>query len=168
MSTSSCTSWVLMAIPTAEPSPAAVMTCARGLVALPAAHDAGNAGAPLGVGAHQAAGQQLAAEHRGGRAGVRAHRRADEDRIALEDATVGEPQRAQPVVGHDELVDDSLDDLDPAGVQRGALGQEDGVVVRDEDDVVAPLAQQVRVRDGLRARAQHADGPVADLPTPWQ
>ena len=55
-----------MAMATAEPSPAAVITCARGLVALPAAQTPGTVVRPVGVGADEPVLEQLAAERRGG------------------------------------------------------------------------------------------------------
>ena len=59
---------------------------------------------------------------------------------------------------------DPVDDRDAAGVERRALAGRDGVRVREEDHVVGPLAQEVRVLDGPGAGAEHADRLVADLP----
>ena len=144
---------MLIAIATAEPSPAAVMTCARGLVALPAAHTPGTLVRPSAVDADESVLAQVAAERGGEAVGVGAHRGADEERVAGDDGAVGELHAAESVVVDDEALDDAFDDLDPARV-RHRCG------VREQDHVVAPLTQQLRVLDG----ADHADRLVAHLP----
>ena len=77
------TSSVLIAMATAEPSPAAVITCARGFVALPAAQTPGTLVGPSRSTWRSPSSLQVAAE-RGGETvlGVRAHRGADEERVA--------------------------------------------------------------------------------------
>ena len=52
----------------------------------------------------------------------------------------------------------------PRADQHLALGLGERVGVREEDDVVRPLAEQMRVVDGAGAGADDADRLVADLP----
>ena len=91
-------------------------------------------------------------------------RRADEDRRARDGAAVGEVDGVEPVVDNRQASDTTLDHRDAARVQRRPFGRADRRCVREEDEVVGPLPQQVRVIDGGGRRAEHADRPVANLP----
>ena len=90
------------AMAAAEPAPAAVMTWARGSTMFPADPDAGDAGAPGGVGADPAVVVDVAAEaDEQGVVGDEAGRH--EQGVAGDDAAVGHLHPAQLVV----VVDDA-------------------------------------------------------------
>ena len=118
--------------------------------------DAGRARPAGRVDAGEAAGVELAAER--GEEGARpaVEGRPDEDRGAGNGTTVGELDGVEAVVDDREAVDETLDDPDPARVERSPLGGGDGGGVREEDDVVRPLPEQVRVVDRAGDEARQA------------
>ena len=58
----------------------------------------------------------------------------------------------------------AVDDLDAARVEHLPFGRRDRVGVREEDDVVRPLAEEVRVVDRAGAGVDDTDRLVANLP----
>ena len=110
-----------MAMATADPSPAAVITCARGLAALPAAQTPGTLVRPAASARTSPSrrSSQPRAAARPSACGLQ--RGAHEERVARDGAAVGELDRAQAVVGDDEALDRAVDDRDAAGFERRAL-----------------------------------------------
>ena len=104
-----------MAMAAADPSPAAVMTWARGLTALPAAQTPGDAGAAGGVGDDPAVVVGGAAE--AGRAGASCgtKRGRTKTRARGHDPAVVELDAGEPVVLDDEPGDRAVDDADRPG-----------------------------------------------------
>ena len=104
--TSSSTRSALMAMAAAEPSPAAVMTWARGLTALPAAQTPGTLVRPVGSATTQPF-SCVAQPRAGEQVAVRRRSRADEDRVAADDpavleldaAAAGRPRRPGGATG---------------------------------------------------------------------
>ena len=151
-----------MAIAAAEPSPAAVITWARGFDGVAGHPDAGDAGAAGRVGDDPAVVAAVAAEL-GEQVGVGHERRADEDGVAAHDAAVVELDAREPVVLDDEPRDRPLDDPDGPGEQLLALERGEGAGVVEVDDVAGPLPDDQGVLHGLRGAAEHAEALVADL-----
>ena len=109
-----------MAIAAAEPSPAAVMTWARGLAALPATHTPGTLVRPVPSATTQplssvAQPRSVSRSSFGTNAGPHEHGGAAYDVSGLELDT------GEPVVLDDEAGDGLLDDADGAGDQPLAL-----------------------------------------------
>ena len=136
-----------MAMAAAEPSPAAVMTWARGLTAFPAAQTPGTLCAPVAstcdpavvVGGAAEAGEQVVVGH---------EPRPDEHRSPRHDLAGLELDAAQLVVLDDEAGDGFVDDADGAGDELFALVGGQGGAVGEEHDVVGPLTDEVGVGDG--------------------
>ena len=107
------TSAVLMAIATAEPSPAAVMTCARGLVALPAAQTPGTLVRPSRSTRRSPSSRssQPSAAARPSACARTAGRMKSASRAMM--VPPRELHAAELVVVNDEALDGAFDDLDP-------------------------------------------------------
>ena len=108
-----------MAMAAAEPSPAAVITWARGLATLPATQTPGTLVRPVGVGADEAALVDLAAERLDQAVVARVQRRAHEERRRAGRAgRRASSTRVQAVIGDGKALDVPVDDGDAAGVER--------------------------------------------------
>ena len=114
MATSSSTKSALIAIAAADPSPAAVMTWARGLAALPATPDVRDAGTADGVGddpspiVHRAAqGDQHIV--------VWQEPRPDEDCGAADDATVLQLDATKAIMVNEKPSYDAIHNADGTG-----------------------------------------------------
>jgi len=153
-----------MAIAAADPSPAAVMTWARGVGGVAGDPDAGHRRPADPVGVHPAVVVGPAAE-RVEQVGVRGERGAHEDRAAGDGAAVREPYAGEPVVGDDQSLDLALDDAHRPGLELLALGRCHRSGVGEVDDVVGPLPDQQRVGHRVAGAAQHPEWLVADLVT---
>ena len=69
------------------------------------------------------------------------------------------------VVLDDQSIDLTGDDADAAGFHRSTFGVVQVVGVHEERDVDRPLTDELRVRAGGGVRAEHAEPPVAHLPS---
>ena len=103
-----------MAMAAAEPSPAAVMTWARGLTTLPAAQTPGTLVRPV-VSTSTQPSSSVAQPRSDEQVVVGDERGADEQRVARHDPAVVQLDAGQPVVLDDEPLDGALDDADGAG-----------------------------------------------------
>ena len=117
--TSSSTRSALRAMAAADPSPAAVMTWARGLTRFPATQTPGTLVRPVASVAHPAVIVEVAAEA-DEQFVVRHEARRDEQRVARHDTAVAHLDTAQLVVGDDQLLDGALDDADLRGRSAGS------------------------------------------------
>ena len=154
-----------MAIAAADPAPAAVITCARGSAAFPAAHTPGGAGRAGPVDGDEAGLVELAAEPRQQTIFVRHDRWADEHGRPGDHLAVGERDPGEAIGFDHQPSDLPVDDPYPSGIELQALGVGQSVGVGEEDDVVGPLPHQLRVLDGAWVGAEDSDGLVADLPS---
>ena len=148
----------------ADPSPAAVMTWARGLAAFPAAQTPVTVVRPVGSATTQPFScvshpRPVSRSLFGDEAG------ADEDGVAGDDPAVLELDTLQPVVLDDEAGDRAVDDADGAGDELLAFVVGDAAGVGEEHDVGRPLTDQERVLDRVRRATEHAEALVADLVT---
>lgn len=143
-----------MAIAAADPSPAAVITCARGFTAFPAAHTPGTLVAPAGSVRDPAGGRERTAE--GGEQRVVRHEpRTDEDGVAFHHGSGRHGDSAEPVVLDDESDDRLVPDGDAPGGQLLALRCRQGAGVAEEDQVRRPLTDQQRMGDRLGRRSEN-------------
>ena len=133
---SSWTRSALIEIAAADPSPAAVITCARGFAAFPAAQTPGDARASGGVDADEAEIVGLAAELLQESVEARAHLGPDEESGSLNGSTVAEHHTPQAVVLDDDPANLAFDNADVAGFELLALRLGEVVCVREEDQVV--------------------------------
>jgi hypothetical protein len=153
----------LIAIAAADPSPAAVITCAR-VARVPGGPDAGDARTAGGIDADEARLVDRTADCGDQGLVARPKRRPAEDCGSWNRATVREPDGAQAIALDRELCHEAVDDRDLAGGERRALVRSEVVRVHEEGHVVRPLAEKVRVLDGPGPDAEHSDRLVANLP----
>ena len=165
--TSSSTRSALMAMAAADPSPAAVITCARGLATLPAAQTPGTLVSPSAPVIAQPSSSTIAAEP-DEQVVVRHESRRHEERVARNHPTVGELDALQAIVVHDDALHVALDDRDRPGRQSLALGGAQAPGRREVREVVAPLPHDQRVLR-LPAAEPPSTASVASLTSkPWQ
>ena len=152
-----------MAMAAAEPSPAAVMTWARGLTAFPAAQTPGTlvrpvastATQPLSCGGAAEAGEQVVVGHEAG---------ADEHRGAGHDLAGRELDPGEPVVLDDQAGDRAVDDADGAGDELFALvGGQRWRRWRRTRRRRTTARTRWAWATRLGGAAEHAEGLVADL-----
>ena len=150
---SSSTRSALIAMAAADPSPAAVITCARGLADVPGRPDTGHARLARGVDPERSPVRRP----RSRAASIRPRRRRDaarpdEERRARNGSAVAEHHTPSGDRHRREPRTSTLDDADVACVEcsRSAVGEL--VRVREEDEVVRPLPDELRVVDGAGAR----------------
>ena len=108
----------MIAIAAADPSPAAVITCARGLAALPAAQTPGTLVRPVASTRTKPPSSTSQPSDVDQAVVACVERRPDEDRGARDRAAVGELDGVEAVVDDDEPRDAPVDDRDAARVQR--------------------------------------------------
>ena len=147
-----------MAIAAADPSPAAVMTWARGSATLPATHTPGTLVGPSLSVTGQPSLVEVATET-GEQVAVGDEARRDEQRVAGDSAVV-QLDAAQAVVLDDDPLRVALDDADPRATSccrsaPSASGR------REVHEVVGPLPDDLGVVDCRRRAAEHAELPVA-------
>ena len=144
--------------------PAAVMTWARGSMALPAPQTPATLVRPVvSTTAKPAASRSQPSLARRSSA-VRRDVGPDEHCGAGHDLAVGELDAGEAVVLDDESGDFAVNDADAAGVELGGFGRGRFLGVGEVDDVVGPLADQLRVEDRAGVGADDPEGLVADLP----
>ena len=163
---SSSTRSLLIAIAAAEPSPAAVMTWARGLVALPAAQMPGTLVAPVAsTWTHPVSRTAQPRFHE--QRVVGSEPRPDEHGGAWDDATACDDDAGEAVVVDGEADHGFVDNADGTGHELFTLGGGQGGAVGEEHNVVGPLSDDVGVGEGLRGgrgvAGENADGLVAYL-----
>ena len=161
---SSWTRSVLIAIAAADPSPAAVITCARGLLAFPATQTPETLVWPVGSTRTNPSSPTSQPSDSISPSLCGCSDRPHEDRVARDDSAVTQLDRVQAIVDDRERCDRSLDHRDASGVECCALLAGEGVRVGEEDDVVRPLPQELRVVDGTGIGSEDADRLVAHLP----
>ena len=110
-----------MAIAAADPSPAAVMTWARGFATLPATHTPATLVSPSRSAMRPSVLVEVAAET-GEQVAVGDESRRDEERLAGDGAAAVELDAAEAVVLDEDLLRGALGDADPARGQLLALG----------------------------------------------
>ena len=110
-----------MEIAAADPSPAAVITCARGFAAFPAAQTPGTLVLPAVSTRTNPRSSSLAAELLQESVETRAHLGPDEEGVSLNGSTVAEHHTLQAVVFDDEPANLAFDDADAAGFELLAL-----------------------------------------------
>ena len=154
-----------MAMAAADPSPAAVMTWARGFTALPAAQTPGTLVRPVASTATQpfcpvsqpTPVSRVSCGTKCGRTNTA--ERGTTGRLELD--------AGQLVRLDDEAGDGGVDDTDGASDELLALRHRQRAAVGEEHHVVRPLADDVRVRHGVlgggEAPGEDAQGPVLDL-----
>jgi hypothetical protein len=145
-----------MAMAAVVPSPAAVMTWARGLAALPATQTPGTLVRPVASATTQPL-SSISAELCQGFV-VGHHPGPHEDSSPIDDAPIGELDSGESVVLDDQSGDRTVDDADRAGDQRLAVTLGQVPAVGEEHDVVGPLSYEVGVSDRLRGPADDAEG----------
>ena len=89
--------------------------------------------------------------------------RRDEQCVPGQDTAVTHLHAAQLVVVDDQLFDGALDDADGPGDQLVPVDGGETVRWGEVDDVMAPLADDLRVPDGARNPADDAELAVANL-----
>ena len=80
------------------------------------------------------------------------------------DLAVGEFDAGEPIVFDDEPGDFAVNDADAAGVGLDGFGGGRFLGVGEVEDVVGPLADELRVQDRAGVGADDPEGFVADLP----
>ena len=154
-----------MAIAAADPSPAAVMTWARGLVAFPAAQTPGTLVAPVASTWTQPVSRTV--QPRSMSRVSLGTLRSDEHGGAGHDAATRYDDTGEVIVVDGEADDGLVDDADGAGDELFALGRSQGGAVGEQDNVVGPQPDEVGVRQGLGGgglvAGQDTDGLVGDF-----
>ena len=152
-----------MAIAAVLPAPAEEITWAR-VDHVAGGPDAVAAGPSGPVDDHETGVVRGATEVGQQSVGVRHVGGPDEHRCPRDHPAVGEPDTGQPV-GLDHQRDDlASDDLDAPRSEPVAVRGRHGVGVREEDDVLGPLADQQGVLDRTGLGAQDTDRLVTHLP----
>ena len=151
-----------MAMAAAEPSPAAVMTWARGLTAFPAAQAPGMLVPPVASTATPAVVVSRAAEV-GEQRVVGDEPRSDEHGGSGNHLTGCQFDPGEAVVLDDEAGDRSVDDSDGAGGELLSLRRGEGIPVGEVDDVVGPLTDEVGMGERFWRTAEDAQGLFSDL-----
>ena len=151
-----------MAMAAAEPSPAAVITWARGLTALPAAQTPGTLVRPVGSTTTQPS-AWVSQPSSVSRRGVGDEGGPDEDGVAAYDLTGVELDAREPVALDCETGDAADDDPDGPGQQLLPLARGQRRRLVEVDDVVGPLPHDQGVLDGLRGATDDTEPLVADL-----
>src|SRR5665647_1978491 len=129
---------------------------------VPGDPDARHAGTARRVGDHPAGVVDGAAEA-DQQIAVRDESRAYEDRRSADGPAALQLDAAQLVVLDEESLHGPVDDADRARRELFALVCGESAGVREEDDVRRPLADQLRMLDGVGRSAQHPDLLVAYL-----
>ena len=136
-----------MAIAAAEPSPAAVMTWARGLATFPATQTPGTVvrpvaslDDPIAVEFTAELDEQVVVRYESG---------WDEQDVTGNDLAIVEFDADKVVVFHHDVRWRTLDDVDPSGDQFDALLISQRARRDEGDDVVGPLPNDVCVLHGL-------------------
>ena len=161
---SSWTRSVLIAIAAADPSPAAVITCARGLLAFPAAQTPETLVWPVGSTRTKPSSptSQPSDSISPSSCGC------SDGRMKIAARGMTRPSLSSTACRRSSATerrhDGSLDHRDASGVECCALLAGERVRVGEEDDVVRPLPQELRVLDGAGIGSEHADRLVAHLP----
>ena len=147
----------------AEPSPAAVMTWARGFTAFPAAQTPGTLVRPVASVTIQPL--SWLAQPRRGEQAVVGYEAGPNEHCGPRHRLAGVELDAGQVVVLDDQAGRPGSSTTPmaraascsrwSAVSSGAVGE--------EHDVVGPLPDEVRVGDGLGSAAEHAEGLIADL-----
>lgn len=132
---------------------------------IPGRPDTGGAGPTGGIDGHESGLIECAAEAGRQAVGVREVARSDEDRGSRDHATVGQLDAGQPVRLDHQPGDLALDDANTARLQLRLFRRGQVVGVGEEDDVLAPLTDQLRMLDRAGMRTEHSDGLIADLPS---
>ena len=152
------------AMAAADPSPAAVMTWARGLATLPATQTPGHAGAARRRPRPTQPSSSMAQPRPTSRSVFGTNRGRHEHRGAADDPPVVELDAGQPVVLDDQPAARCPRRRRSRGRPAARARRPVSVVgVREEHDVGRPLPDQLGVRDGLGCAAQHAERLVAHL-----
>ena len=156
--TSSSTRSALIAIAAADPSPAAVITCARGSATLPATQTPGDAGA-AGASWGPSRGRRPSQPEPGQHVGCGDEARADEHR-GRGMTRPSAARRPQAVVVDDQPGDVALDDADAAGGELFALvGVSAPVAGKRTTSADHGAAASGRRRASRRARRAAGRGP---------
>ena len=151
-----------MAMAAVEPSPAAVMTWARGFAALPATQTPGTLVRPVAsVTIHPLSSIAQPRSLQGVVVGH--HPWPHKDSSPTDDAPVGELDTGESVVFDEQPGNRAVDDPDGTGDQRLAVCLGQVSLVGEEHDIGGPLPDEVCVSDRLRGAADDAQRPVTDL-----
>ena len=151
-----------MAMAAVEPSPAAVMTWARGLATFPATQTPETLVPPVASVTTQPLSSDGTSETAQGVV-VGHHPGPHEESSPTDDAPVGELDTDESVVFDEQPGNGAVDDADGSGDQRLAVYRGRVGVVGEEHDVGGPLPDEVCVSDRLRGAADDAQRPVTDL-----
>ncbi len=165
--TSSSTRSLLMAMAAAEPSPAAVMTWARGLTALPATQTPATLVRPVGSATTQPL-SWVAQPSPVSRSswGTKAGRTKTASRRTTRPSSSSTP--SQPVVLDDQPGDRALDDADRAGDEPLALGRGERAGVAEVHDVARTTAGRAARAGRPRACRRGRRARWSRTSWPWQ
>ena len=154
----------MIEIAAVDPSPAAVITCARGFAAFPAAQTPVALVFPALSTRTKPRSSGVAAELLQEATGARTDLGPDEEGGSLNGSTIAEHHSPEAIVFDNESSNLAVDDADVACFELRALRLREVVGVRKEDQVVRPLTNELCMVNRVGVCAEHAQGLISNFP----